>query len=127
MTGVGLVRETFASWRRWVYMAFTDAFADEGYARLLLGKVTVVLFVLVGLPTALAEWDILPSEALLGGAPAIGTALLVDTFLFNTFHIRTGEAFWIIVYSLIYLQAVITATGMRWLFQMWSTHRSDGV
>lgn len=106
-------------------MTLTDVLPDKWYARLLLGRLALVIFAVTGALVALAEWNILPRDALVVGAPAIIATLLLDTFLFNEFLIRTGDGFWIILYTFLYLQAVITAAVVTWSSQIWSKYSSS--
>ena len=85
-------------------MALTDELPDERYARLLLGRLTLAIFSMTGVLVALAEWNLLPREALVAGFPAIIATMLLDTFLFNEFLIRTGSGFWIILYTFLYIK-----------------------
>ena len=83
--------------------------------RLLVDRLTLSLFILTGVLVAFAEWGILPREALIAASPAIIVSLLIDTFLFNEFLIRTGAGLWIIVYTCIYVQSVVIAALVRLL------------
>jgi len=83
---------------------------------------TLAVFVFAGAVVALAEWGLLFREALLVGAPAIVATLLVDTFLYNEFLIRTGGWIWLLIYVFLFVQSVLVATGLRTLVQHWSRH-----
>lgn len=106
-----------------VHVDGLDGLPEEGYGKLLLGRVTLGIFAVTGVAVALAEWNVLPREALLVGAPAIIPTLLLDTVLFNEFLIRTGDGFWILLSTFLYVQAVVVA-GVAVLFsRMWALCR----
>ena len=106
-------------------VALTDRLPDEGYAGLLFGRLTLVIFAVTGVLVALAEWNLLPQETLVAGFPAVIATILLDTFLFNEFLIRTGEGLWMILYTFLYIQAVIAAAVVTWLSQTWSKRRPN--
>ena len=83
--------------------------------RLLVDRLTLSLFILTGVLVAFAEWSVLPREALIAGIPAIVVSMLIDTFLFNEFLIRTGAGLWVIVYACIYVQSIVIAALVRTL------------
>jgi len=80
---------------------------------------TLAVFVVIGSVVALAEWGLLFREALLVGAPAIVATLLLDTFIYNEFLIRTGESIWLLIYVFLFVQSVIVAAGIRSLVRYW--------
>lgn len=87
----------------------------------LLGRITLGVFAVTGAFVALAEWEILPREALLVGAPAIVAALLLDTFLYNEFLIGGGPPWlWVGIYAFLYVQAVVVSAIVRGLRRYWS-------
>jgi hypothetical protein len=65
--------------------------------------------VATGLAVALAEWGVLPRAALLVAAPAVVATLLVDTALYNTLSVRTGDGFWLLLSGFVLLQSVAVA------------------
>lgn len=73
---------------------------------------TAVVFLLTGTVVGLAELGLLFREALMVGAPAVVATLLVDTFLYNEFLLRTGPGFWIILYGFLFVQSGIVAAGI---------------
>lgn len=66
----------------------------------------------MGTVVGLAEVGLLFREALMVGAPAVIATLLVDTFLYNEFLIRTGPGFWVILYGFLFVQSGIVAAGI---------------
>lgn len=82
---------------------------------LLLGRITLAVFALVGTLVALAEWGLIPTQALLAATPAIAAALLLDTFLYNEFLVQTGGGIWLFIYVFVYAEAVVIATLFAWL------------
>lgn len=103
----------------------TNVSSDRAWSRILYGKLTLGVFAVTGVLVALAEWNILPVEALVAGLPAVIATMLLDTFLFNEFLIRTGAGLWVILYTFLYIQAVITAAVVTWLSQIWSSLRAS--
>ena len=95
-------------------------FPLKGCARRLLGRLTLLLFAVAGVLVALAEWGVVPREALIVGTPAVIATLLVDTILYNEFLIRTGGGHWLILYTFPVIQSVIAATALTWLSRYWS-------
>jgi len=85
--------------------------ADE-HPRLRVEWVTAVVFLLTGTVVGLAELGLLFREALMVGAPAVIATLLVDTFLYNEFLIRTGQGFWVILYGFLLVQSGIVAVSI---------------
>jgi len=83
------------------------ALQQQELASVLLGRVTLAVFAVTGAALALAEWGVLPREALLVGAPAIAATLLLDTFLYNEFLISTGDWIWAEVFVFLYVQAAV--------------------
>jgi hypothetical protein len=83
--------------------------------RLRVWWVTVVVFVATGTVVGLAEGGVLFREALVVGAPAVIATLLVDTFLYNEFLIRTGRGFWVILYGFLLVQSGLVAVGTVFL------------
>lgn len=79
----------------------------DSVASVLFGHTTLVVFGLLGALVALAEWAILPQEALLVGAPALAAALLVDTFLYNEFLVRTDGGIWLFIAVFLYAEAAL--------------------
>lgn len=102
-------------------MQIRDALPSP-FPGLLVSRLALSLFAITGIMVALAEWSVLPREALIVGAPAIVASMLVDTFLFNEFLIRTGDGLWIIVYAFIFLQSVVVAG----LVKLLARHRPGG-
>ena len=86
----------------------------------LISRVTLGVFAVVGAAVALAEWGVIPQEALLVGAPGIAAALLLDTFLYNEFLIRTGAGIWVEIYVFLYVQAVLVGAVVTALRRHWS-------
>jgi len=86
----------------------------------LISRVTLAVFAVTGAAVALAEWGIIPQEALLVGAPGIAAALLLDTFLYNEFLISTGAGIWVEIYAFLYVQAVVVGATVTVLRQHWS-------
>jgi hypothetical protein len=76
------------------------------------GWVTAVLFLITGTVVGLAELGLLFREALMIGAPAVIATLLVDTFLYNEFLIRTGPGFWVILYGFLFVQSGLVAASI---------------
>jgi len=74
--------------------------------------VTAVLFLSTGTVVGLAELGLLFREALMVGAPAVIATVLVDTFLYNEFLIRTGPGFWVILSGFLLVQSGIVAAGL---------------
>jgi len=74
--------------------------------------VTAVVFLLTGTLVGLVELGVLLREALMVGAPAVIATLLVDTFLYNEFLIRTGQGFWVILYGFLFVQSGLVAAGI---------------
>jgi hypothetical protein len=74
--------------------------------------VTVVVFLITGTVVGLAELGVLFREALMVGAPAVIGTLLVDTFLYNEFLIRTGRGFWVILYGFLFVQSGLVAASI---------------
>lgn len=97
-----------------------DVSSGKAWSGVLSGKLTLGIFAVTGVLVALAEWNILPEEALVAGVPAVIATMLLDTFLFNEFLIRTGAGLWVILYTFLYIQAVITAAIVTWFSQIWS-------
>ncbi|MFW5935155.1 MAG: hypothetical protein ACOCQL_04820 [Halolamina sp.] len=90
-------------------------------ASVLLGRVTLGVFVATGALVALAEWELLPREALLVGAPAIAAALLLDTFLYNEFLVAGGPPWlWVWIYAFLYVQAAVVGAAVAALQRYWS-------
>ena len=104
-------------------MAASTVLPSKGHSRLLFGLLTLSIFGVIGVLVALAEWGVFPQEALLVGYPSVIATMLVDTFLYNEFLIRTGEGFWLILYTFLFLQSVITTAVVTWLSRTWSKGR----
>ena len=96
------------------------ALQQQELGSVLLGRVTLAVFAVTGAAVALAEWGVLPREALLVGAPAIAATLLLDTFLYNEFLISTGAGIWVEIYAFLYVQAVVVGATVTVLRQHWS-------
>ena len=97
------------------------ALQPNAYTDVLLSRITLAVFVVTGAAVALAEWGILPREALLVGAPAIAAALLLDTFLYNEFLLAGGPPWlWVEIYAFLYVQAVVVGAVARGLRVYWS-------
>ncbi|WP_224333616.1 hypothetical protein [Haloprofundus halobius] len=82
---------------------------SDGGTRWLWGRVTLAVFAVTGVVVALAEWGVLPRDVMVVGAPAIIATLLVDTFLYNEFLVRTGDGIWLLVYGFLFVQSVVVA------------------
>ncbi|MFC6723103.1 hypothetical protein ACFQE1_01585 [Halobium palmae] len=95
-------------------MEIREAFTRK-YTGLLVNRLTLSIFAITGVLVAFAEWGVLSREVLVVGVPAIIATLLVDTFLFNEFLIRTGPWLWLILYVFLYFQSIIVATLIRLL------------
>ncbi|WP_459194558.1 hypothetical protein [Halosimplex sp. J119] len=93
---------------------------SKGYSRLFFGWLTLSIFAVTGVLVALAERNLLPREALVAGFPAVIATMLFDTFLFNEFLIRTGEGIWVLLYTFLYIQAIIAAAVITWFSQAWN-------
>ncbi|QKY18988.1 hypothetical protein B4589_000840 [Halolamina sp. CBA1230] len=97
------------------------ALQPNAYTDVLLGRITLGVFAVTGAAVALAEWGVLPREALLVGAPAIAAALLLDTFLYNEFLLAGGPPWlWVEIYAFLYVQAVVVGAVGRGLRIYWS-------
>lgn len=90
------------------------------HTNVLLGRVTLGVFALLGVVVALAEWNVIPSDALLVGVPALAAALLLDTFLYNEFLIRTGAWIWLEIYAFLYVEAVVVGAVVHLFRSYWS-------
>jgi hypothetical protein len=97
----------------------------DGWIGASLWRLTLWVFVLTGGVVALVEWDLFFREALLVGAPAIVATLLVDTFLYNEFLIRTGSGFWLILYAFLFVQSAVVAASIHYLSRYWSKHERE--
>ncbi|MFW5940014.1 MAG: hypothetical protein ACOCQU_06165 [Halolamina sp.] len=86
---------------------------------ILLGRATLGAFAVLGAVVALAEWGVLPRQTLVVGAPALIVALLLDTFLYNEFLIRTGAGIWLAIYAFLYVEAVAVGAVARRLRPYW--------
>lgn len=104
-------------------MPLSNTLPVEEHAKLLFGRLTLLIFAVTGVLVALAEWNLLPQEALIAGFPAVIATMLLDTFLYNEFLIQTGEGLWVILYTFLLIQAVIAAATVTWLSQVWSERR----
>lgn len=93
----------------------------HGPTNVLFGRITLAVFGVIGVAVALAEWSVLPREALLVGAPAIAAALLLDTFLYNEFQIGGGPPLlWLEIYAFVYVEAIVVAAVVRLLRSYWT-------
>jgi len=96
------------------------ALQPNASADVLLGRITLGVFAATGALVALAEWGVLPGEALPVGAPAIVAALLLDTFLYNEFLVGGGPPWlWVAIYAFLYVQAVLVSVVVRGLRRYW--------
>lgn len=98
----------------------------DDVATVVLGRLTLGLFAVLGVVVALAEWQVLPRDALVVGAPALVAALLLDTFLYNEFLIRTGGWIWVEIYAFLYVEAVVAAAVVTRLRPLWRDHVATG-
>lgn len=97
------------------------ALHTDDAASVLLGRVTLGVFVVTGALVALAEWELLPRETLLVGAPAIVAALLLDTYLYNEFLVAGGPPWlWVWIYAFLYVQAGVVGAAVAALRRYWS-------
>ena len=74
--------------------------------RVLVDEVALGTCLLVGGVMALAYAGVLPDGALVVGFPALLGAMLLDTFLYNTFRIDTGVLVWGLIAGFVYLESV---------------------
>lgn len=97
------------------------ALRTDDVSTVLFGRVTLGVFAVVGAAVALAEWNLLPRETLLVGAPAIAAALLLDTFLYNEFLLGTPTWFlWVEIYVFLYAEAAVVGAAVRFLRFHWT-------
>ncbi|NHX36411.1 MULTISPECIES: hypothetical protein [Halolamina] len=97
------------------------ALRTDELGSVLFGRITLGVFVAAGTLIALAEWNVLPREALLVGAPAIAAALLLDTFLYNEFLVAGGPPWlWVEIYAFLYVQAVVVGAAAYTLRRYWA-------
>ncbi len=96
------------------------ALHTDDAASVLLDRVTIGVFVATGALVALAEWELLPREALVVGAPAIVAALLLDTYLYNEFLVAGGPPWlWVWIYAFLYVQAAVVGAAVAALRRYW--------
>lgn len=95
------------------------------HSRRVLWWLTGLIFAGTGAVVALAEWGVIFREALMVGAAALIPTILIDTFLYNEFLIRTGCGFWVILYAFLLCQSVLVAAGIRYLFRVVSQSADD--
>lgn len=96
------------------------------HPNVLLGRVTLGGFAVLGVVVALAEWGVLPRQTLLVGAPALAAALLLDTFLYNEFLIRTGGWVWVEIYAFLYVEAVVVGAVVHLFGPYWHEYVGTG-
>lgn len=87
--------------------------------RSLIRPTTLAVFCLLGAAVALAEWRVLPDATRILGAPALAAALLLDTFLYNEFLIRTGPWVWAEIYAFLYVEAAVIAAIVHRIRRYW--------
>lgn len=104
-------------------MTPSTALPTNGIPELPLGRLTLSIFAATGVILALAEWGVVPREALLVAGPAVIATLLVDTFLYNEFLIQTGGGFWVILTGFVFVQSLVVAVVLTWLSRFWSKGR----
>jgi len=101
-------------------MALPETLQSDRLPSVLTSRVTLGVFAALGVVVALAEWGILPREALLVGAPAIVAALLLDTFLYNEFLLGGGPPLlWVEIYAFLYVEAVVVGAVAGLLRPYW--------
>ncbi|USZ69302.1 hypothetical protein NGM10_06080 [Halorussus salilacus] len=104
-------------------MTPSTVLSANGLPKFSLGRLTLSIFAVTGVILALAEWGVVPRAALLVATPAVIATLLVDTFLYNEFLIRTGAGFWVILAGFVFVQSLVAAAVLTRLSRFWSRGR----